>query len=94
MCDVEVEREKKVKWLESSALGISPLGTRPVDWFVCRYKHIQLSQQVVIALCLLLAMTENLLPAFNGQLDLRTAYNWNQSQVSFPDMLNLYQNGY
>jgi len=39
-------------------------------------------------------MTENLLPAFNGQLDLRTAYNWNQSEVSFPDMLNLYQNGY
>ena len=31
-------------------------------------------------------MTENLLPAFNGQLDLRTAYNWNRSEVSFLDM--------
>jgi hypothetical protein len=28
-------------------------------------------------------MTETLLLAFNGQLNLRNAYNWNRSQVSF-----------
>ena len=46
-----------------------------------KYKHIQLPQQVVIALCLPLAMTENLLLAFNGQLNLRDAYNWNRGEV-------------
>ena len=86
---------KKVEMVIGIALDISPWhqAIPSVDWLVSRYKHIQLSQQVVITLCLLLTMTENLLPAFNGQLDLRTAYNWNQTEVSFPNMLNLYQNG-
>jgi len=52
------------------------------------YKHI------LLPLCLSLIMTEILLLPFNGQLNLRNAYNWNRNQVSLPDMLfNLYQNG-
>jgi hypothetical protein len=47
---------------------------------------MQTYSAVAITLCRPLAMTENLLPAFNGQLDLRTAYNWNRSEVSFLDM--------
>jgi hypothetical protein len=39
-------------------------------------------------------MTEILLLPFNGQLDLRDAYNWNRARVSF-SLINayLYQNG-
>jgi hypothetical protein len=35
-------------------------------------------------------MTEILLLPFNGQLNLRNAYNWNRNQVSLPDMLLTY----
>src|SRR4051812_23292286 len=48
-----------------------------------KYKHIQLPQQVVIVLCLPLALTENLLLPFNSQLNLRDAYNWNRDEVFF-----------
>jgi hypothetical protein len=69
-------------------LGIR-LGIPSVIGLCPKYKRIQ---QVVITLYLPLTMTENLLPAFNGQLDLRIAYNWNQSEVSFPDMRLIYTN--
>jgi hypothetical protein len=71
-------------------LGIS-LGIPSVIGLCLNTNTFNFPQQVVITLYLPpLTMTENLLPAFNGQLDLRIAYNWNQSEVSFPDMRLIY----
>jgi hypothetical protein len=79
------KREKKVRGIGIS-LGTSllALGHSVRDWLMSRYNKTSIAgRDHTPVFHLPLAMTEILLPPFNGQLNLRNAYNWDRNQVSF-----------